>query len=241
MVRAADLTAFAHEQHIAVTAQARVSRPFVARKDDEATVAIVFCGEAVQLLPERRRDLEVVALVAHGVEESAIARKLDEFARRIRADGLLGLAVKVRPVRQQRRVGDDAQRIRHAHRVPGGIEHFDVQLASRVHRQSPNAMREPTATRLDARRKSRDRHVRPEAKRAVDEMARIAPLVLAFEAERERLACATHSRQDGLVEHRWSGDDSNHRLHRQLHVVVGGERIHQDLELESGLVERLHA
>src|SRR5438445_13805126 len=101
-MRAADLTAFAHEQHIAVTAQARVSRPFVARKDDETAVAIVFCGEAVQLLPERRRDLEVVALVAPGVEESAIACKLDEFARRIRADGLLVLAVKVRPVREQR-------------------------------------------------------------------------------------------------------------------------------------------
>src|SRR2546427_3186004 len=60
VVRAADLTAFAHEQHIAVTAQARVSRPFVARKDDETAVAIVFCGEAGQLLPERGRGLEGV-------------------------------------------------------------------------------------------------------------------------------------------------------------------------------------
>src|SRR5437660_4709802 len=105
------MKSLALEQHNVVTAQAGVLRQFVARKDGEAAVGIVFWGEAVQLLPERRRDLEVVALVAHGVEESAIARKLDEIARRIRADGLLGLAVKVRPVRQQRRIGDDAQRI----------------------------------------------------------------------------------------------------------------------------------
>src|SRR5437879_13086311 len=102
-------------------------------------------------------------------------------------------------------------------------------------------MRERAATHLDARRKSRDRDVRPEGKCAFDEMARIAPLVLAFEAERERLACAAHGWQDSLEEYRGTRDDSNHRLHRQLHVVVGGERIHQDLELESGLLERLHA
>src|SRR2546427_10985941 len=73
MVRAADLPIFLNEQHIAVAAQTCVSRPFVPWKDDEAAVAIVFGGEVVQLLPERRGDLEVVALVAHGVEESAIA------------------------------------------------------------------------------------------------------------------------------------------------------------------------
>src|SRR5437667_4771514 len=102
-------------------------------------------------------------------------------------------------------------------------------------------MRERAATHLEARRKSRDRDVRPEGKYAIDEMARIAPLVLAFETERERLACTAHGREDRLIEYRWPGDDSNHRLHRQLHVVVGGERIHQDLELESRLLERLHA
>src|SRR5471030_50434 len=102
-------------------------------------------------------------------------------------------------------------------------------------------MRERATTCLDARRQSRNRHARPEGKCIIDEMTRVAPLVLAFEAERERLAGAAHGRQDSLVEYWWSGDDRNHRLRRQLHVVVGGERIHQDLELESGLLERLHA
>src|SRR5882762_6367973 len=125
--------------------------------------------------------------------------------------------------------------------MPGGIEHLDVQLASRVHRQSADAMRERAMTCLDVRRQSRDRHARPEGKRAIDEMARIAPLVLAFETERERLACTAHGWQYGLIEYRWPGDDRNHRLNRQLHVVVGGERIHQELELESRLLERLHA
>src|SRR2546428_5850124 len=72
-------------------------------------------------------------------------------------------------------------------------------------------------------------------------MARIAPFVLAFESERERLACTAHGRQDGLVEYRWPSDDRTRRLHRQLHVVVGGKCVHQDFELESGLLERLHA
>src|SRR5437879_13431461 len=95
-------------------------------------------------------------------------------------------------------------------------------------------MRERAATHLDARRKSRDRDVRPEGKCAVDEMARIAPLVLAFETERERLACAAHGRQDGLEEHGGARADSNHGLHRQLNAVVACESIHRDFDFKSG-------
>ena len=51
---AMDLSPLAHEQDVAVTAQTRVARPFIAREDDERPVLVVGARQFVQLVPERR-------------------------------------------------------------------------------------------------------------------------------------------------------------------------------------------
>ncbi len=98
MRRPVDLLALAHEQHVAVAAEPGIARPFIAGIDHEPSVLVVFARQPVQLLPETGRDLEVVPLMAHAVEKGAVAREFDQFARRIRPDRLLGLAVQVAPV-----------------------------------------------------------------------------------------------------------------------------------------------
>lgn len=93
-----DLLALTHKQDVAIAAQTGIARPFIARKDDERAVLIVFPGQMVQLVPERGRDLEIVPLMAHAVEECPVAGKLDQIACRVGADRLLGLAMQVAPV-----------------------------------------------------------------------------------------------------------------------------------------------
>src|SRR6185369_14361479 len=90
-------------------------------------------------------------------------------------------------------------------------------------------------------RQAPDRHRRLQREAAADAMAGISPLVLALEAERERLAHAALRRQDSLVEHRRTRHHGKRRLDRKLDEVVGCERIDQDLELESRLAEGLDA
>ncbi len=134
--RTMDLPALVHEHHVAVTAQAGVARPFVAREDDETAVLVVLTGELVQLVPERRGDLEVVALVAHAVEEGLVARELDQLARRIGADRLLRLAVQIAPIGTERRVRREAERIAPAEHAALRIEHVDEQVTRLRHRQA---------------------------------------------------------------------------------------------------------
>ena len=88
-----DLLALVHEQNVAIATQTCVARPFIAGEDDERTVLVVAARQFVQLVPEHRRDLEVVPLMAHAVEKGPVARELDEFRRRVGADRFLRLAM----------------------------------------------------------------------------------------------------------------------------------------------------
>lgn len=126
---AVDLLALAHEQHVAVAAEAGVARPLVAREDDERAVLVVIPRQVVQLVPECCRDLEVVSLVAHAVEERTVASKFDQLPRRIGADRLLRLAVQIAPIRLQRRLGGNTQRVADANHRAGFVEHLDEQVS----------------------------------------------------------------------------------------------------------------
>ena len=98
--------------HVAVAADRRVGRPLVARDAHEAAGLVELARQRVQLAPERAGDLEVVALVAHDVEEGLVAAELEVLARRVGAERLVGLAVRVAPEVHERRVlRHDAQRI----------------------------------------------------------------------------------------------------------------------------------
>ena len=83
--------------HVAVAADGGVGRPLVAGDAHEPAGLVELAGERVELAPERAGDLEVVALVAHDVEEGLVAAELEVFARRVGAERLVGLAVRVAP------------------------------------------------------------------------------------------------------------------------------------------------
>ena len=88
-----DLSAFLHEEDVAIAAESGVARPFVARKDDEPPIFVKGAGEIVELVPEGGGDLEIIALVAHAVEKGPVARELDQLSRRVGTDRLLRLPV----------------------------------------------------------------------------------------------------------------------------------------------------
>src|SRR5947207_14256036 len=68
-------------------------------------------------------------LVTHAVEEGTVASKFDQLPRRIGADRLLRLAVQIAPVRSQRRLGGNAQRVAGANHRAGFVEHLDEQVS----------------------------------------------------------------------------------------------------------------
>ena len=86
----------------------------------------------------------------------------------------------------------------------------------------------------------RDRRIGRSENTPVGLVARVAPFVLALEAEAKALADAAQRRQDRLPERRRAGDDRDRRLHRQLDVVVGREGVDQHAELEARLDKGLH-
>lgn len=185
---AMDRTAFVQKHDVAVTAQRGVARPFVAREDDKPAIAVVFARERVELVPEARRDLEIVALMAHGVEEGAVARELDQLACRVGADRLLRLAVQVAPVGQQGRLRDDAHRVARAEQPPLGVEHLDRERARLGYREIFEDRRVLAAPHGEMSGKPGDRPAGAERECARHLIARIAPGVLGLEAEAERLA-----------------------------------------------------
>ena len=136
-----DGTALLEEEHVAVAAEPGVARPLVAREHDEPAVRVELGRELVQMVPEHRCDLEVVALVAAHVEERLVAREGEELAGGVRADGLLGLAVQVAPVRLQ------GHRLRDAQRV-GEREHA-ASGASISIRRSPGVATERSSTTIE--------------------------------------------------------------------------------------------
>ena len=87
--------AFLFQDHVAVTAKCRVARPLVTRKEDEAAGLVELTGEVVEVSPELLGDLEVVALVAHGIHKGQVAGIFSKAARAVGADRLFRLPVHV--------------------------------------------------------------------------------------------------------------------------------------------------
>ena len=121
-----DGLAFVAVVHVAIAAHGGVRRPFVARDADELTWPVeVFC-QGVEFAPERAGDLEVIALVAHDVEVRLVPAELEIFPRRIGAQCLVRLAVRVAPEMDESGVlGHYAQRVGAAQFVPRFVEHAD--------------------------------------------------------------------------------------------------------------------
>ena len=119
--------ALAPKVHIAVAADGRIGRPFVAGDADKSAGPVERARQPIQLGPERAGDLEVVALMAHHIEEGLVAAELEIFTRRIGAQRLVRLTVGVAPEMNERQIfGRDAQRIGAAQFVALVIEYADA-------------------------------------------------------------------------------------------------------------------
>jgi len=70
-------SAFMAIVHIAVAAHGRVRRPFIAWYAHATAGPVELLAQCVELPPDRGRDLEIVALVAHDVQEGLIAAELE--------------------------------------------------------------------------------------------------------------------------------------------------------------------
>ena len=76
---------------VPIAPQAGVAGPLITGDRDEPAGLIEFRHQRVELRPELLRDLEVIALVAHGIDESDVAREDEVVPGRARADRLWAL------------------------------------------------------------------------------------------------------------------------------------------------------
>ena len=228
---AADRAAFGGVEHVAVAAPAGVAGPFVARHRDEAARHVVVAGEAVEPAPERVGHLEVVALVADDVHEGAVSGVGEIILNRIGADGLLALPVQVTPEMAQLRRGHHAQRIGPAQHRTGRVLHRQRQLA-RGRAQPLQHQRAVVAAQHRLLGQAGHRGGGPKPQHRFRLLRRVAPAVLGQDGEAERVA--GQGRPDRLPARRRAGHQGEFRRRGDLGEFVGGEGIHQHLELEGG-------
>ena len=113
----------------------------------------------VQLGPERSGDLEVVALMAHHVEEGFVAAELEIFTRRIGAQRLVRLAVGVAPEMNERQLlRCDAQRIGAAQFAAMVVEYADGEVGFFIDYQAVDERGEFSGLALNRFRQSPHLH-----------------------------------------------------------------------------------
>ena len=237
--RPADGAVVRHVVHVAVSAERRVPRPFVSRQGHEPSGLVELGRERVQRAPEVPGDLEVVPLMSGDVDERAVARELEIPARAVGADGLLALAVHVAPIGPQVRLLDDAKRVGAAEHGARVVQELDVDVSGRVHGKTLHVIREFARREPDSVRQAVDGPGRPQRQRPAGLVGGIAPLVFRLDREAERLAGLSRRRAYGDPAVHRSRNQPDRRLDRQLLVVVGGDGVDEDAELERILAERL--
>ena len=139
--------------------------------------------QRVELAPERAGDLEVVALVAHDVEEGLVAAELEIFARRVGAERLVGLAVRVAPEVHERRVLRPQRAADWRGTAPRPLSsstRMQHRPARRIRSPSTTAAKLPGAKRSVAGRPAIGA-IGLEPQRAIDEVGGIAPLVVGLD------------------------------------------------------------
>ena len=97
MARAVDGFAFVAVMDIAIAADGRVGAPLIARNAHEFSGDIEFPGQRIEFAPECAGDLEVIALMADDVEKGPVAAEFEIFARGVRPQCLVRLAVGIAP------------------------------------------------------------------------------------------------------------------------------------------------
>ena len=185
---------------VVVAPERGVAGPLVAGEGHEAPRLVELGGELVELAPEVVRDLEVVPLVAADVEERPVAGEREVVARGVGADGLLALAVQIAPVVAVRGIGLDAQGVRLREQFPVLAEDPDPALprvggGDRKPVHLPAELPRPEGDGLG---QAVDRPaVGGEADGALHPVARVAPPVLALQAQPEAVPRPSQGRKDG--------------------------------------------
>ena len=228
---------------VVVAAEGGVAGPLVAGEGHEAAGLIELGGELVELAPERVRYLEVVPLVAADVEERPVAGEREVVSGRVGADGLLALAVEVAPIVAVRGVGLDAEGVRLREQLPvlaedpdaalpriGGGDREAVHLPAELPRPERNGLGQAV-----------DRPVGGEANGPLHPVARVAPPVLALEAQPETVPRPPEGREDRDPLHPRPRPDADGGLGfvRQRDVLVAREGIGEHAKLEARLDEGL--
>ena len=85
------------EEHVPVAANTRIAGPLIAWQHTEAARLIIFSRELLQVSPERVVDLEIIRLMAGGIQEGFIAGKIEIMPGRRDADAFAGSAHACRP------------------------------------------------------------------------------------------------------------------------------------------------
>ena len=123
-------------QHVTVTAEPGIARPFPTGEDDKFIVLGELSGKLVEVLPKCRGDLEVIALMNTNIKEGFVAGKIIEIPRRVCADGFFRLAVQITPIGQQIGLCCHPHGIRCAYRIAVGINQINGQITRRTDAQS---------------------------------------------------------------------------------------------------------
>ena len=243
MAAAVDLLPLAQEQHVAVAAERGVAGPLVTRKYHEPSRFIRLPGEPLQVLPERTRDLEVVALVAGEVQSGKVAGEAEVLLRRARADGLLGLAVQVAPVAAPPKARIDHHGVAAEWYAGPRVLRLegDRQVARRVDRQTIEADGPLRAADLQRAGQPAHRTARSHTETGRFRGGWVAPAILRLRQHAERRSRRAHSRQQRAPAHRRTGHDRDRGHSRHLLEAIGGDRVDQNPQLEGRLAERLHA
>ena len=227
---------------VVVAAEGGVARPLVAGEGHEPARLVELGGELVELPPERVRNLEVVPLVAADVEERPVAGELEVGAGGVGPDRLLALAVEVAPIVAVRGVGLDAKGVRLRERLPVLAEDPDPALPRIGDREAVHLPAERPGPERDGFGQALDRPaVGGEAEGPLHPVARVAPPVLALEAQPEAIPGPAKGRQDGDPLHPRPRPDVDGRMGavRQRDVLVARERVGEHPELEARLHEGL--
>jgi len=165
---------------------------------------VEFPAQLVELPPERARDLEVVALVAHDVQERLVAAEREIFARRVGPSVSFRLPVRIaQKLRQRRITRHHPQRVGSHQLGTALIEHPHHDVAGFRREPVDHGREHPGAKRSIAAIPSPCPRRQPQ--RAVDEVGGIPPLVVGLDRQAERLPHPHHARQHRAPAHTWPG------------------------------------
>ncbi len=218
---------------ITIATNGSIRRPLVAGNANEPARLIEFRSELVELAPEPLRDLEVVPLVAHHVEEGLVAPEDKVLAGRVCTERLVGLAVCVAPEMNPSGLAvDDTQRVGSAQLAACLVPHRDDQIAWLFDAKLLNDSSEGTWVASYRLRQTHDRAARNKRQPPAELVRGVAPGIVGLHREAEALPSANHGRQQRVPGDRRPGNNGDLRALGQRHIVVGRDGIGENPKLE---------